>query len=92
MDFAALFSVQLHFLFHQREDQNLLILIEHSISAHIEHFKELVWIIESKQVVYILALGLKDQPNVGLIQKTLFPEVSFLDCQPDFSCFASATK
>lgn len=54
MDFAALFSVQLHFLLDNREDRNLLVLVEHAITALIEDFDELIGGVQAKQVIDVL--------------------------------------
>ena len=54
MDFAALFSVQLHFLLDNREDRNLLVLVEHAIPALIEDFDELVGGVQAQQVIDVL--------------------------------------
>lgn len=42
VNFAALLSEQLHFLFDNRENHNLLILIEHTVATLVKDFQKLV--------------------------------------------------
>ena len=60
MDFAALFREQLHFLFDNLENHNLLILIEHTVATLVKDFQKLIGWAESQQVVEVVAFGIVD--------------------------------
>ena len=88
MNFAALASIQLDFLFHSCEDHNLFILVEDAITALIKDIEEFLWGAYPQQVINVLSPRLKDKSYIGVVQKTLFPEVSFLNGAPDLFAFA----
>ena len=91
MDFATLFSKQLHLLFDDRKDQNLLVLIQNAITALIKDIHKLLRCAESKHIEDMLAALLEYQTNVCLVQEALLSEVSFLNCVPDLLAFSRAT-
>ena len=49
--FAALLGKQLHFFLGHGENKHLLILVEDTVSAHVENFNEFLWRCKSQQVV-----------------------------------------
>ena len=88
MNFAALASIQLDFLFHSCEDHNLFILVEDAITALIKDIEEFLWGAYPQQVINVLSPRLKDKSYIGVVQKTLFPEVCFLNGAPYLFAFA----
>lgn len=91
VDLAALFSVQLHFLLNNGEDGNLFVLVKHAIATLVKDFDELVWRVQSQQVVDVLLALIKDQAHVHVVQEALLSEVSLLDGLPDLFALACAT-
>ena len=85
---AALFGRQLHFLLDERENEDLLVLIEDAITALVEHIDELLRRTQSEEIVDVLAALIENESDVGFIQKTLLAEISLLDGLPDFFALA----
>ena len=91
MDLAALLGEQLHFFFGNSKDQHLLVLVEDTVSAHIEHFNELLRSSQSQEVVDVIASLLIDKSYVCIIEKAFFPEISASDGLPDFFALSGAS-
>jgi len=91
VNFAALCREQLHFLFDDREDHDLLVLVEDTVTTHVEHINELLGATQPEKVVNVVDSIFKHQADVGFVQDTLLPEVCLLDSLPDLLTFASAT-
>ena len=65
---AALLSEQLHFLFDERENADLLVFVQDAVPTLVEDFKELVGCVQSQKVEDVLAALLEDQSDVSLVQ------------------------
>ena len=67
MHFAALLGKQLHFLLDEREDEDLLVLIEDAITALVEHIDELLRRTQTEEIVDVLAALIENESDVGFI-------------------------
>ena len=79
LDMAELLGQDVHLFFDGGKNEDLLILIQLSISTLVKHIEELLWSLESQEVVdlkhalvgfvitYLMLLSLVDQSYVGLI-------------------------
>lgn len=67
MHLAALCRKKLHLFLDQGEDEDLLVLVQHAITALVEDVNELLRRADSQQVVNVLTALVKYQSNVSLI-------------------------
>ena len=90
MHLAALFGEQLHFLLDKREDQDLLVLVEHAVAALIKHVDELLRRSEPQHVVNVLPTLLENEADVRLVEQALLAEVRLLNRMPNLFALAGA--
>ena len=91
VNFAAFFREQLHFLLDEREDKDLLILIQHTITALIKDINKVLSFTQPKHIVNVLSALFENKTDVRLVEKTLFAEISLLDGCPDLLALAGTT-
>ena len=89
VNFAAFVRKQLHFLFDDREDDDLLVLVKNSVTTQIKHFDELLRRIQSQEVVNVVSFRFENKAYVGLVKDTFPSKVGLLDGLPDLLAFAS---
>ena len=92
MNFAALVCEQLHFLFDDREDHDLLVLVKDSVTTQIKHFDELLRRIQSQEIVNVVSFWFEDKAYVCLVKNSFPSKVGLLDGLPDLLAFASTAN
>lgn len=67
VNFTALSPKQLHLFLDRRENQNLFVFVQHAIASLIEHINELLWRLQSEQIVDLGRTLVKEQLDVRFI-------------------------
>ena len=104
LDMAELLSQDVHLFLDGGKNEDLLILIQLAISTLVKHIEELLWSLESQEVVdlkhvlvglivtYLMLLCLVDQSDIGLIENAFFSEVCLSHGLPDLLALPSSTN
>jgi hypothetical protein len=88
---TELICQHLHLLLHKSKDQDLLVLIELTITTLVKHIQEFSWSLNPEQIVNLLFAAFEDQSDVCFIQNAFLSEVSFSNGLPNLLALSSTS-